>query len=135
MLDVLLKEGITNVVVVVTRYFGGVLLGTGGLVRAYQGAVHAGLDACQLVEKRPGALLSVRTDYNGVGKVQYLFGQKQLTVVESEYAADVLQKVMIPIEQKDEIEKAITEATNGTAILDWENEVFYGIVNKEVILF
>ena len=52
MLDVLLKEGITNVAVVVTRYFGGVLLGTGGLVRAYQKAVQEGLAASTIIEKR-----------------------------------------------------------------------------------
>ena len=56
MLDVLLKEGITNVAVVVTRYFGGVLLGTGGLVRAYQKAVQEGLAASQIIEKRSGFL-------------------------------------------------------------------------------
>jgi len=54
MLDVLLREGITNAAVVVTRYFGGVLLGTGGLVRAYQSATQAGLAASQIIEKRLG---------------------------------------------------------------------------------
>ena len=54
MLDVLLREGITNVAVVVTRYFGGVLLGTGGLVRAYQSATQAGLAASKIIEKRQG---------------------------------------------------------------------------------
>ena len=54
MLDVLLREGIRDVVVVVTRYFGGTLLGTGGLVRAYQGAVQEGLKNCTIIEKRPG---------------------------------------------------------------------------------
>ena len=56
MLDVLLKEGVTNVAVVVTRYFGGVLLGTGGLVRAYQAATQAGLAASRIIEKLPGHL-------------------------------------------------------------------------------
>ena len=62
MLDVLLKEGITNVAVVVTRYFGGVLLGTGGLVRAYQAATQAGLAASHIIEKRRGQKLLVPTD-------------------------------------------------------------------------
>ena len=65
MLDVLLKEGITNVAVVVTRYFGGVLLGTGGLVRAYQKAVQEGLAASVIIEKREGfiSVLSVLLIY------------------------------------------------------------------------
>jgi uncharacterized YigZ family protein len=134
MLDVLLKEGITNVAVVVTRYFGGVLLGTGGLVRAYQAAVHAGLDNCRILEKKAGLLLTVRTDYNGVGKLQYLFGQQQIAVVYSEYGADVTFEVLIPSEQKNAVEKAITEATSGSAALTWGNEVAYGILDKEPIL-
>ena len=76
MLDVLLREEITDVAVVVTRYFGGVLLGTGGLVRAYQAATQAGLAASRLIEKCKGQQLLVYTDYNGLGKLQYLFGQK-----------------------------------------------------------
>jgi uncharacterized YigZ family protein len=134
MLDVLLKEGITGVAVVVTRYFGGVLLGTGGLVRAYQAAVHAGLDNCRILEKKSGLLLFVRTDYNGVGKLQYLFGQQQIAVVNSEYGADVTFEVLIPSEQKNAMEKAITEATNGSAALIWGDEVAYGILDKEPII-
>jgi uncharacterized YigZ family protein len=134
MLDVLLKEGITNAAVVVTRYFGGVLLGTGGLVRAYQAAVHAGLDNCRILEKKAGLLLTVRTDYNGVGKLQYLFGQQQIAIVNSEYGADVTFEVLIPSEQKNAIEKAITEATSGSAALTWGDEVAYGVLDKEPIL-
>ena len=62
MLDVLLKEGVTNVAVVVTRYFGGVLLGTGGLVREYQKAVQEGLEASRIIEKRSVILLYINTD-------------------------------------------------------------------------
>jgi uncharacterized YigZ family protein len=134
MLDVLLKEGITNAAVVVTRYFGGVLLGTGGLVRAYQAAVHAGLDNCRILEKKSGLLLSVHTDYNGVGKLQYLFGQQQIAIVNSEYGADVTFEVLIPSAQKNAMEKAITEATNGSAALTWGDEVSYGILDKEPVI-
>ena len=84
MLDVLLKEGVTNVAVVVTRYFGGVLLGTGGLVRAYQAATQAGLAASRIIEKLPGQKLMIHTDYNGLGKLQYLFGQQQTAILSTE---------------------------------------------------
>ena len=70
MLDVLLKEEIHNAAVVVTRYFGGVLLGTGGLVRAYQKAVQAGLNGSVILDIQPGQKLAVHTDYNGLGKIQ-----------------------------------------------------------------
>lgn len=135
MLDVLLKEGVTNVAVVVTRYFGGVLLGTGGLVRAYQKAVQEGLAASVIIEKRKASLLSVGTDYNGVGKLQYLFNQKEIAIMDTEYAADVVFTLLVPAERKNEIEKAIIEQTSGTAVLEWREEVTYGIVGKEVKIF
>ena len=135
MLDVLLKEGVTNVAVVVTRYFGGVLLGTGGLVRAYQKAVQEGLLASVIIEKKNGQILTVGTDYNGVGKMQYLFGQKQISVLNTEYGADVLFEVLVPAERKQEIEKAVIEQTSGTATLAWGKEVVYGAVGKEVKIF
>lgn len=135
MLDVLLKEGITNVAVVVTRYFGGVLLGTGGLVRAYQSAVCAGLLASKIVEKRQGRILLVSTDYHGVGKLQYLFGQENIRILDSEYAADVKMKVLVPMGEKERIEKEITEQTCGTAGMEWLDLVMYGEIDKEILLF
>ena len=135
MLDVLLKEGVTNVAVVVTRYFGGVLLGTGGLVRAYQKATQEGLANSVIIEKQEGFLLYVRTDYTGLGKLQYLFAQKEITILDSEYGADVVMQVLVPISRKQEIEKAITEQTSGTAGLEWDDLVTFAIVDKKVELF
>ncbi len=77
MLDVLLREGIHNAAVVVTRYFGGVLLGTGGLVRAYQKAVQEGLLHSVIIDKQRGRKLTVETDYTGLGKLQYVLAQQQ----------------------------------------------------------
>ena len=72
MLDVLLGAEVKNICVVVTRYFGGTLLGTGGLVRAYSGAVQEGLKNSVIVEKCPGVEWKIHTDYNGIGKIQYI---------------------------------------------------------------
>lgn len=135
MLDVLLKEGLTNVAVVVTRYFGGVLLGTGGLVRAYQKAVQEGLSNSQIIEKQNGFLLYINTDYNGIGKLQYLFAQKEISIMDSEYGVDVRMTVLVPVDRKEEIEKAVTEHTNGTAHLEWGKEVTYALVEKQVKIF
>ena len=135
MLDVLIKEGITNVVVVVTRYFGGVLLGTGGLVRAYQKAVQEGLSHSIIIDKRQGIQLLVQTDYNGVGRLQYLFGQQQLAVLDAQYGVDVVFTVLVPAEQKQSIEKMIVEQTNGAARLTWRDEVTYAAVDGKVTIF
>lgn len=135
MLDVLLKEGICDVAVVVTRYFGGVLLGTGGLVRAYQGAVHAGLDASEIITKRQGKILNIHTDYNGLGKLQYLFAQNEISVRDTIYEADVRMEILVPIEKKDSLEKSIIETTSGNAGLEWGEEAIYALKDKEIILF
>ena len=135
MLDVLLREGITNVAVVVTRYFGGVLLGTGGLVRAYQSATQAGLAASKIIEKRQGKKLIIHTDYNGLGKLQYLFGQQKTAILDTEYAADVVLTILVPVEQKDFLYKEITEQTNGTAQMEWVAAAVYALIDKTVQIF
>lgn len=135
MLDVLLKENIHNAAVVVTRYFGGVLLGTGGLVRAYQQATKAGLSASEIIEKKEGAVLFIRTDYTGIGRLQYLFAQEKITVMGTAYEADVLVKAVIPENDKKRIEKTIIEQTNGTAKLEWGDEVTFAEYDGEVLLF
>lgn len=135
MLDVLFKENIHNAAVVVTRYFGGVLLGTGGLVRAYQQATKAGLSASEIIEKKEGAVLFIRTDYTGIGRLQYLFAQEKITVMDTAYEADVLVKAVIPENDKKRIEKTIIEQTNGTAKLEWGDEVTFAEYDGEVLLF
>ena len=135
MLDVLLKENIHNAAVVVTRYFGGVLLGTGGLVRAYQQATKAGLSASEIIEKKEGAVLFIRTDYTGIGRLQYLFAQEKITVMDTAYEADVLVKAVIPENDKKRIEKTIIEQTNGTAKLEWGDEMTFAEYDGEVLLF
>lgn len=135
MLEVLLREGIHNAAVVVTRYFGGVLLGTGGLVRAYQKAVQEGLASCEIIEKFQGVRLTVETNYNGLGKLQYFFASQDVAVLDTEYAADVVMQVLVPEHQKSFLEKAVTEQTSGTAKLLWGEKLVYARQGKEVLLF
>lgn len=135
MLDVLLREDIHNVAVVVTRYFGGVLLGTGGLVRAYQKATQEGLAASTIIDKREGIRLTVGTDYNGLGKLQYMIAQKNLTLIDTVYTEKVELQLMVPIENKEEVEKEITEATSGTAHISWDEKVLYAMVGKKLEIF
>ena len=125
MLEVLLGEGVRNVAVVVTRYFGGTLLGTGGLVRAYTQAVKEGLAHSIIGIERAGYEILVETDYNGVGKLQYLMGQRGIEPVNSEYGADVRFTLIIPVEKSDELKKAMVEATNGKVKWNKIKELYF----------
>ena len=118
MLEVLLGEGIRNIVVVVTRYFGGVLLGTGGLVRAYTQAVKAGLENSVIGSMCYGCELEVVTDYNGIGKIQYLLGQRGITPTDSSYTDVVTLRLVIPMQMEEELSKAMVEATCGKVKLE-----------------
>ena len=129
MMDVLTGAGLTDVAVVVTRYFGGTLLGTGGLVRAYSGAVQEGLKSSTVITKYLGVKLSVTTDYNGVGKLQYLFGQKESPILSAEYTDKVVFTVLVESSRIQEIKKAITEATSATAQMEESDPVYFAEIN------
>lgn len=135
MLDVLLGEDVHNVAVVVTRYFGGVLLGTGGLVRAYQKATREGLLASTIIDKKEGIRLTVGTDYTGLGKLQYMIAQKNLTIINTLYTEKVELLLMVPIEEKEKVEQEIIEVTGGKADISWGEQVLYGMVDKNLKIF
>lgn len=124
-LEVLTGSGIRNLVLVVTRYFGGTLLGTGGLVRAYTQAAQAGLAACQTATMRYGYELTVETDYNGIGKLQYLLGQREIPLEESTYTEQVTFVCKVPMEEKEGLLKDITEATAGMARVSISDPFYY----------
>lgn len=135
MLDVILGEDIYNVAVVVTRYFGGVLLGTGGLVRAYSKSVQEGLKASTVIEKIYGISLEVVTDYTGIGKIQYIAGENSLPILDSEYTDKVTLHLMVPSDQANFVQKAITEGTNGRAMMKKEKDLYYALIDGEVEIF
>lgn len=135
MLDVILGTGVYNVAVVVTRYFGGVLLGTGGLVRAYSKAVQEGLAASTVIEKIRGISLRVETDYTGIGKIQYIAGERHLPVLDSEYTDKVVLHLLVPADQVAGVEKAITEGTNGRALMEKEKELYFADIEGSVEVF
>lgn len=135
MLDVILGEGLYNVVVVVTRYFGGVLLGTGGLVRAYSKAVQEGLKESRIIEKQYGISLEVTTDYTGIGKIQYIAGERKLPILDSEYTDKVILKLLVPAGDVGSVQKAITEGTNGRAGMQKEKDLYFAVLDGEVHIF
>ena len=134
MLDVVQGAGLRNVLVVVTRYFGGVLLGTGGLVRAYQGAVKAALEQAKILEKYAGYLLVIRTDYNGLGKIQYLAAKQGAFILDTRYSEDVIMRIVAKSEDTDGFLKKIQEATGGQASVGKSEELFFGLLDGEVIM-
>lgn len=115
MLEVLMGAGLRNAAVVVTRYFGGTLLGTGGLVRAYTAAVQEGLKNSRIARMRYGVELMVDTDYNGVGKLQYIMGKRGIPIRNTEYADTVKLWVLAPYEEAEGLEKEIIQATSAKA--------------------
>jgi uncharacterized YigZ family protein len=134
-LDVILGEEIHNVVVVVTRYFGGTLLGTGGLVRAYSNATRIGIEKSIIVNKYLGKKFCIRTDYSGLGKLQYIIGQLHLISVETEYT-DIVQSIVIaPINKADYFEKKVIEATSGMAKIELIDKIYYIQVMGELTIF
>ena len=135
MLDVLLGEDLYNTAVVVTRYFGGTLLGTGGLVRANSKAVQEGLACSRIITKHHGILLEIGTDYNGVGKLQYLFGQRGIPITDSRYTEDVKLQVLVPKSEENAVKKAVTEATSARASITDLKELYYASLDGEYLTF
>lgn len=131
MLDVLLGEEIHNAAVVVTRYFGGTLLGTGGLVRAYSSATKAGLESSVIITKIYGVKLRIETDYMGLGKIQYILGQRGLKILDSEYSDRVVLRVLIPQTELDAVKAELVEGTSGQAVMEVEAECCYAEINGE----
>lgn len=135
MLDVLLGEDVHDTAVVVTRYFGGTLLGTGGLVRAYSGAVQEGLRHCVILEKREGVRLRICSNYSDVGKLQYLIAQNQLPLLSSSYTDQVLMEALVPSELLSSFLSSVTDGTGGRVCPEKDGTVLYALLDGEVLLF
>ncbi len=129
MLDVLLGNELRNVAVVVTRYFGGTLLGTGGLVRAYSQAVKAGLQASVMITKILGVKLHIETDYTTFGKIQYILAQRELKILDTVYTDKVELEVLIPKMELEQVMHAITEGTNAQADMTPKEECYYAEID------
>lgn len=134
-LEVLEGQGLVNAVCVVTRYFGGVLLGTGGLVRAYTNAAKAAVANAVLIERRQGFPVNITTDYTDYGRIEYLLREQAIPVVDSHFEANVTLECMVPVDLRECITSSITEATGAKALLDFGDETGFGIAEGKVILY
>lgn len=124
-LDAILGSGITDVCVVVSRYFGGTLLGTGGLVRAYTDATVAGLAASKVADKEEGNTLSMSIGYDLLGKVKYAAESLGLHQLEEEYTEGVKVSYICP---KDEVSRAmarLTDVTSGRVSIEISDPLTY----------
>lgn len=134
-LEVIRGQELHDVLIVVIRYFGGTLLGTGGLVRAYTLAAQEGLALSNIITRIDGVKLQIETDYTGLGKIQYLLGQRGIPVFESEYTEKVRLTVLIPVEEEKKLTSEIIEATNGQAVVEREEMCSYADIQGKIILF
>ena len=113
MLSVLLHSDIGEIVAVVSRYFGGTKLGTGGLVRAYSGSVKNTLAGLSVKEKKDVLSLTVILDYSKIAAVKQMLKSFNSEIVEEKYEADVSFKMELPKSNKDSFIRAITDLTGG----------------------
>ncbi len=122
MLEVLSGADLTNVVAVVTRYFGGTLLGTGGLIRAYQGALKDALGNAVIRKVVYCADISVRIPYPDQGSVSYYLETQGILVMSTEYKEDVTYLIRVNDPEADQLMKRITDITQGRAKINIEEK-------------
>lgn len=123
-LDVLLKENVTDCAVVVTRYFGGVLLGTGGLVRAYSHAAKLALTAGGIVAMRPCDVLKLTADYSLYGRLSSLIPECEGFVDETDFADGVTLKFRLPCSRTKEFEKKLADLSLGKLKCEYSDIVY-----------
>lgn len=113
MLDVLLRSEIKDICVVVTRYFGGTLLGTGGLVRAYSAAVTEALDNSEIGELIDGIMLTIETDYTLLSKLEYFLNENDIQIASQDYADKVMLTIKFDSSRLERIKSDLTNLSGG----------------------
>ena len=95
MLNILQKNGLVNVLVIVTRYFGGVLLGTGGLVRAYSASLQSAIEKSNIIQKCPGEELEILLDYNNFENFKYYCKNNEINIIDTKYTENIVCRIEI----------------------------------------
>lgn len=121
-LDVIKGNGLTNTIIVVTRYFGGTKLGTGGLVRAYSRSASECIASARVVSFIPGELINIKTDYHYLGKIKNHLDRSGYEVLAEDYASHVIISTLIPKNESDSLKTKIMDLTNATAELNIAGE-------------
>ena len=113
MYNVLHGANIGGICVIVTRYFGGIKLGTGGLVRAYSASVKELLPELTLAEVKPKAVLSFSYPYSLSSNIEKVLHSANATLIESHYGSDVMQEISIDIDQVEPLKALLIESCHG----------------------
>jgi len=122
--QMLVKENITNAAIVVTRYFGGVKLGTGGLVRAYTSSAKLGLTAAGICRVQNMTLLGIKLEYTYLSKIRNIASSENFEIAEMLYADNVSLKLLTEPENADRIKRLISDISSGSAVMiSEENEL------------
>ena len=123
-LDVLQKEGLTDVCCVVTRYFGGILLGGGGLVRAYSHCAKIAVDAAERLIMYKCFPMNITVDYNLYGKITHILPEFEVKLLDTDFAEDVTVKLMVRSHLADKLTEKLTDSTNGNISIERFEEQF-----------
>lgn len=130
-LETLLNENLHNTLIVVTRYFGGTLLGTGGLVRAYGQSSKEGIRNSVIQKVCEGISFKLTVDYNSIGKIKYIMGQMEITDAQEEYGQNVVLSILMKKDEYNEFNTKVTDATGGKAVFEDEEDREYREEVKE----
>ncbi|WP_040288627.1 YigZ family protein [Alicyclobacillus hesperidum] len=133
-LEVMRRQGIDNVLVVVTRYFGGILLGANGLVRAYTEAAAAALTDAPKLHCQPMVKIVVTCDYSHYGKLEYQLAQAEIAMREPTFADAVTFQVIVPEGDAEQVAQQFADWTSGQARCDMHPAAYMGLApNGEIV--
>ena len=127
MLDILQKEGLTDILCVVTRYFGGTLLGTGGLVRAYSSALKDAIDKSTFKNETKAIIIKYKYGYNFDAKISSYLRDKDIKVLDSEYSDAVEITIVLEKEMYSDVNNDLVNITNGSVEKTDETECMYAL--------
>jgi len=130
-LEVIKKNNLKDTVIVVTRYFGGILLGAGGLIRAYGQAAGEAIQAAGIIERTLHTIISIQTDYTWLGKIENELKNRNYAIKKIDYLDKVTMHVLVEVNQEDHFESFMTNLTNGQAILSRGEQAYIDLPFKK----
>lgn len=133
-LDVLERMGIHNGLLVVTRYFGGTLLGTGGLVHAYQACAKLTVKQAVLIQRKSGYPCLLEIDYGMHGKLQYKLNEENIVVLQTDFLEKVVMHLLLSEGEKVDFLEKVEGITGGQEVISWQEKIDYGILKGRVII-
>lgn len=123
-LDVLKKRGLTDICCVVTRYFGGILLGGGGLVRAYSHVTSIAVDSASIMDMCSCYQLKFSMDYTLYGKVNYILPNFDIKILDTNFSNCVTITLLVKVERFEELNKKLIDVSNGSIVVEKSQEMF-----------